>query len=431
MQAHYSAKDLAPILGKTSRSVARQADSEGWKFMWQKSKQGQLCKVYFTRLLPENIRITLARAEAVEASPPAPQYGDGTRAGYDRGTTITQDQAEVLEQARITKEQNLATFARLPEEQKQTANARREILDARDAFIKAADLPLKRGSQAFCNEYRDGYIQLPSWVIDSIGSTVSWSSLNRWQQAFDELGIVGLANGYKSPNKGRTSLSQEHRKFVKGLLTDHPHISLIKIMASMEARFAGQSIPHISSVRRYVKRWKKEHSSLLLYVTNPDVWKNKHQQAQGDASEQATRLNQIWEFDSTPADVMLKEGRHCLIGVIDVYSRRPKLLVSPSSRATAVAALTRRAVMEWGVPEIAKTDNGSDYVSRHMVRVFEGLGIEQILCPPFTPETKPHIERFFKTFSHDIVELMPGYIGHNVNDRKAIEARRSFADRLM
>ena len=30
-----------------------------------------------------------------------------------------------------------------------------------------------------------------------------------------------------------------------------------------------------------------------------------------------------------------------------------------------------------------------------------------------------------------ITELMPNYIGHNVPERKAIEARRSFAERVM
>ncbi|MDH4317190.1 MAG: Mu transposase C-terminal domain-containing protein, partial [Desulfobulbaceae bacterium] len=173
------------------------------------------------------------------------------------------------------------------------------------------------------------------------------------------------------------------------------------------------------------------NASRYLYITNPDAWKNQHMFAVGDASEQVIRLNQLWEFDSTPADVMLVDGRYNIIGVIDVFSRRLKLQVSKTSKATAVAALIRRAIIDWGVPEIAKTDNGADYVSNHIVQVFEGLEIEQQLCPPFTPEAKPHIERSFRTFSHGITTLLPGFIGHNVADRKAIEARRSFADRLM
>ncbi|MBI4928165.1 MAG: transposase [Anaerolineae bacterium] len=221
------------------------------------------------------------------------------------------------------------------------------------------------------------------------------------------------------------------RDFIKGLLCERPHLGISAVRQAIEARFDGQQIPSTSALRRYVTRWRSENKSLLLYCTHFDKWRDLHMLAMGNASETVTRLNQVWEFDSTPGDVMLKDGRHCLIGVIDVYSRRAKLHVTPTSRATAVAAVTRRALLDWGVPEVAKTDNGSDYVSAHMVRVFESLEIEQLLCRPFHPEDKPHIERFFKTLLHGIFEFLAGDIGHSVAERKAIEDRRSFAQRIM
>ena len=438
----YTAKELAVVLQIDKRSVDRQADKQGWHHTFRKTR-GPACRVYPVSLLPEKIRIKVARHTAINGSgvtSPSPAAamsanatppGVGAQAGALLGQTRVADAAESVEQTRINRERGLAAFNQLPKPRQLEAEARLEILQARDAFIKTAVLPMKRGSQAFALEYCSGNLNLPAALTKIIGSTLSWSTLNRWQQSYNDSGLAGLASGYKSPNKGKTTLIPGQRELIKGLLTAHPHISLVKIMSSLEARFEGQPVPHISSVRRYVKKWVKKHQSLLLYMANPDAWKNSHQIAQGDASAQIYNLNQVWEFDSTPTDVMLKDGRFNLIGVIDVYSRRVKLLVSPTSKASAVAALTRRAIIDWGIPKIAKTDNGADYVSKHLVRVFEGLNIDQVLCPPFTPESKPHIERFFKTFSHDIMELLPGYIGHSVADRKAIEARRSFADRLM
>jgi transposase len=440
-QAVYSAKELSKILDVHLTTAIRRAEKESWKYTWRKGPRGAV-KKYLAPLLPEDIRIKVARHTAINGSgvtSPSPVAamsanatppGVGAQAGALLGQTRVADDAESAEQTRINRERGLASFNQLPKQRQHEAEARLEILQARDAFIKAACLPIKRGSQAFALEYCEGNLNLPAAITKIIGPTLSWSTLNRWQQSYKDAGLAGLASGYKSPNKGKTTLSPPQRELIKGLLTAHPHISLVKIMSSLEARFDG-SVPHISSVRRYVKRWTKKHQSLLLYIANPDAWKNKHQTAQGDASAQVSRLNQVWEFDSTPTDVMLKDGRYNLIGVIDVYSRRPKLLVSPTSKAIAIAALTRRAILDWGVPEIAKTDNGADYVSKHLVRVFDDLEVDQVLCQPFTPESKPHIERFFKTFSHDIMELLPGYIGHSVADRKAIEARRSFADRLM
>ena len=75
-------------------------------------------------------------------------------------------------------------------------------------------------------------------------------------------------------------------------------------------------------------------------------------------------------------------------------------------------------------------DNGQDYASRMVNDGLLALGVKVVAVPPFTPEGKPHIERAFRTMSHDLLEALPGYIGHNVAERKAIENRRTFAERM-
>ena len=119
------------------------------------------------------------------------------------------------------------------------------------------------------------------------------------------------------------------------------------------------------------------------------------------------------------------------LGGIDVYSRRARILVARTSKAVAVAALNRAMLLDFGVPEEIKTDNGTDYKSKHVTRVVASLGIKQTFCPPFQPWHKPHIERFFGTFTRDLVELLGNFIGHDVAERQAIRDRQSFAERLM
>ena len=136
-------------------------------------------------------------------------------------------------------------------------------------------------------------------------------------------------------------------------------------------------------------------------------------------------------MDSTPADLMFPDGRYCVIACIDVFSRRMMFLVAKTSKATAVAALLRKCLIAWGVPKVIKTDNGSDYRSKMLQRVIRDLEIKQDFCPPFSPDRKPFVERGIGTFSHDLIELKPNYIGHDIVERQAIEARRSFAKRLM
>ncbi|MDW7758931.1 MAG: Mu transposase C-terminal domain-containing protein, partial [Desulfuromonadales bacterium] len=356
------------------------------------------------------------------------------RAGAAMGEQIAREAAAAKEARRQAKEAALATFEGLPEARKKEAMAKFELLQACDLFMKSSGIRnIKVGSEKFSKLYAAGKIEVPAWVADfarrSGRLSLSWSSLNRWRKAHKEVGLAGLVNGYKSPSK--TTVPEEIQKFVIGLITEFPHIKDKRIREAVEARYHGQPIPHEASLRRFTQKWKEKNASLLLYVSNPDEWRNQHQFAIGDASEGVTELNQVWELDSSPADIMLTDGRHSLVGCIDVYSRRVRLLVCPTSAARHIAALVRRCLIDWGVPINVKTDNGQDYVSHYLMAIFRDLEVDQHLCPPFTPEDKPHIERFFHTFSHSIVELLPGFIGHNVAERKAIESRKSFAERMM
>ena len=106
-----------------------------------------------------------------------------------------------------------------------------------------------------------------------------------------------------------------------------------------------------------------------------------------------------------------------------------RVLVVPTSRAAAIAALLRRCIMEWGVPEAVRTDEGNDYTSRHVLGVLADLEIEHRPCPPYTPEAKPFVERFLGTLTGDLFATLPGFSGHDVAQAQALRSRKSFAAR--
>ena len=188
--------------------------------------------------------------------------------------------------------------------------------------------------------------------------------------------------------------------------------------------------PAHSTVREWLRNWRRKNWRALAAVTNPDLDRSRHKPAGGDAAANITRLNQVWELDSTPADVMCSDGkRYAIVGAIDIWSRRAKLLVVPSSRAIAVALLLRRCILDWGVPEAVRTDEGKDYTPRHVLGVLEDLEIGHLACGPYSPERKPHIERFFRTLLHELFAGLPGFTGHNVAQAQALRSRVSFAER--
>ncbi len=433
MKEWFSARELAgkPGMANGVDPINRKAKRNAWQSRPRNSRGGGL--EYHVSSLPEETRRALAEEEEPVMPVPVLPLTDGTLTGEELGARLRQETETTEQRRREAKERGLADFGKLPAPRRTEAEARHELLLARDFFLEASGLPKKRGTEMFAAEIRAGRTDIPGWVRNEVlrkGSpSLSWSTLCRWELAYQEGGIAGLAGKY-APIAGARILPV-HQNLIIGMMVQFPTSGPVKVMAALEARHSRDALPSESAVRRFMAAWKEQNASAFLYLTNPDEWKSRHMFAFGDADEQVTRLNQLWELDSTPGDVMLTDGRHAVIGVIDVFSRRTKHLVTPTSRATAIAALFRRAVLDWGVPETVKTDQGQDYTSRHLVRILDNLGVQHLLCRPFSPEQKPHIERALQTMSHGIVELLPGYVGHNVVERKAIEARRTFADRLM
>lgn len=75
----------------------------------------------------------------------------------------------------------------------------------------------------------------------------------------------------------------------------------------------------------------------------------------------------------------------------------------------------------WGVgaPTSVTIDRGSVFMCEDFLRVCCELGIGILLCRPYTPTDKPHIERFFATLRLQLLEKLPGYKGHSVGTRGA------------
>lgn len=426
---------ISTATGIHRTSVQRKLDKDNTPFVWCNGISGKE-KRYFPSNLPKDLRLDLAKDKATPASAPL-QQNKATQTGSKAAELQLRSAAEEKERRQIIKEEGLAAFDLLPEEQKHIAIARRDFLFACAGFAHAAGYKIRKGSSHskkgyldFIGNYNGAHLTIGNEIHEVVGKSISYSTLNRWRKSYDKLGLIGLVNNYHNPQKGSTTLSEDQKEFIVAAITKNPTIKVSNIERGLQGRF-GFKIPSYAVINRYRDSWIAENQMQYEHLVNPDKWKNHRMVAYGSMSENVTRLNELWEADSTPADLMLTDGRYSLIDIIDVYSRRGKFHVCKTSKGTSIAALERRCIIDWGVNEALKTDNGKDYKGKHMQQVLEGLGIEQVFCAPFSGDKKPFAERFFKTFLHSLVEMMPGYIGHNVGERQAIEARRSFADRVM
>lgn len=318
-----------------------------------------------------------------------------------------------------------------------------------DAFRDHHGLKMKQAESLFIDQFgvekeSREFQWFADWVM-AVVPTFSIQSLRRWRSGVEQDPKTVYAQ-YNN-RKGKSILAMAEGGAVQnrivGLLHHKPHIKAGHVRDYIRAQFGDMlkitdengversvELPQIRAFERFLIQWKVENASTYLKIADPDGWKNRHMVAFGSASGDVHRLNQRWEIDASPADVLLADGRYSIYAIIDVWSRRVLFSVSKTACTDASLMLVRRAIMEWGVPETLKTDNGADFTSHRFVSAIQALNIRLQTCMPFTPEGKPHVERVIKTMQHDLMEMLPGYVGHSVADRKKIEAQKAFAHRL-
>lgn len=425
----YDVRQIANALRRDWSAVAKRARKEGWTYREIPGRGGKR-RLYGFDGLPSEVQRSLNHVDAIAAANTA-------TAAFRDGATISRKLAikESIDNAVVLRhrEAGAARAAALTGKSRQRMEARLDLLARLDQFAQHHAMGVCAALDSFCSAYQANEIQLSDTARDVIGSEVSPATVRRWRRTLHNQGADALAGDYGNRiGTGLIDGQPELRDFFLGLLTDKPHLGGKNIHRAICARFGATAIklPTSRSVMRYLASFKSNNAQLYTAIANPDAWKNKYMSAFGSASEDIHRLNQRWELDSTPADVMLTDGRHTIVQVVDIWSRRRSFYVSKTSSGAAVCQILRRAILAWGVPEQVKIDNGRDYVGKRVQRAFKAIDAEVLISPPFSPWKKPHVESGFKTLLHGIFELLSGYIGHDVADQQAIRASKSFAERM-
>ena len=322
------------------------------------------------------------------------------------------------------------------------------LLELWDRFRAGHPQGREIARRQFVTLYRNDTLEgLPDWVVSALTSRAGTplrlcaNTLRAWEIKRNRGQLNALAGHYRS-GKGKGLLDRAEdgavATYIGALVAHQPHLTMDHIRDLVRDRFgnrltvAGRAcrVPSLRSFQRFVKAWKSAHAETLMKMTDPDGFRSKMRVTGRDMNHWVSRPNQLWEIDASPADVLLEDGRHSIYVLVDIHTRRMMASVTKTPKARAALLLLRRAMLAWGVPEQLRTDNGSDFISHAFKRALRGLGIAQDIVPPFSPERKGSIERAIGTLQHGLMPLLPGFIGHNVADRKKIEARKSFAQRL-
>lgn len=412
----YSTKELVDLLGISQPAITKRARRQEWSVKKRAKKLGG--PEWLVASMPEATRVAIQVAEA--------------RACAEQLVRETVQAERTAEVRRHT----ARAMADLTERERKRAEAKALVYRAWLDYAKVCGLSRTAAMNAFCTLYNSGGAGLA--ITPEVRAAVKHISPNTVRTFGKHLrseGLAALAGVYGKHRRGTGIIESqpEVHDYVRGAVFEYPHIKASTLLKGLRAKLRNRNIamPSKRTLQLWLQKWRQENPALVLAIADPDASRSRHQFALGNADHAIFDLNQRWEFDSTPGDVLLADGkRHSLVGCIDVYSRRAKVLVSKSSSSQAVCSLLRRCLLDWGVPEEAGTDNGSDYVSARVTTALMDLNIRQDVAPPFTPEHKPYIERFFGTMLRDIFEVLEGFCGHSVAEAQAIRNRTTFAQRL-
>jgi len=85
--------------------------------------------------------------------------------------------------------------------------------------------------------------------------------------------------------------------------------------------------------------------------------------------------------------------------------------------AFSVAVFLRDTILCWGIPGVARTDQGKSFKSNRVRGFFKHVGTKHHLCHPGQPVEKPFIERAFRTLTEGLFRRLPGYTGNTLANR--------------
>lgn len=410
MKDAYTTKELIPLLHISERAVQLRAKRELWNYRPREGRGGGNC--WIVASMPEKTRLAIAARACPMACGASPAVSQATGTAAPVSPLTLQGAA------------------------KTRAHARAAVVLAARVFTAASKMARTRALDEFVVRYNAGEIAVEPDVRAALPS-VCRNSLINWERRAQNQGMASLAGNFGQHRKGAGIIDGQPqvRELVLGLIAEYPAISAELIREDIERLAREQSgirVPSLRRVQAWLAAWKEQNPQLALYMRAPDRWRGQFMAACGSMYELITRYNQRWEYDGTPSDIMLNDGkRYAIVGVINVYSRELLLEVAETSTGQTVNNLTRRALLDWGIAEEVVTDNGKEFVGTEAQGLFLDLGIMPTILPPFRPDLKPAIERVFRSFSHHLLTLCPCYVGHNVVTRQEIRERETFAKRLM
>lgn len=246
------------------------------------------------------------------------------------------------------------------------------------------------------------------WHIPYSNRTrISEPTIRRWVTLYQNSGnqLTALIPRERSDRGRSRRVDEETILSLAKLRRELPGLPVVKLLEEMEKRKL--SPPGMSVSLSTAYRILKQEG--LSGKNRADKIDRRRYEAQYP--------NDIWQSDVMHGPKVEAGSQHrkaYLIGFLDDHSRLlPHAEFYLSERLDSWLDAFRQAVLTRGVPRKLYVDNGAAFRSRHLERICASLGIALVHTPPYTPQGRGKIERFFRTVRS---QFLPHFRGGTLED---------------
>jgi len=253
------------------------------------------------------------------------------------------------------------------------------------------------------------------------GKLPSYSTINRWVNDFEKLGLIGLAPKHKGSEQ--QNYGWETRAMYLYSLPSKPSINAVArklISEGFENVTYDRVYRFIDSLPSQLGDKSKGRMGARLYTNTQKSFIRR--------STKNLPVGACFQGDGHTLDVYLqhptgkKPWRAELTLWLDVSSRHVAgwFLSDAESAHSTLFALSHAILTHNHIPTMLHIDNGSGYKNKMMsdesTGFYSRLGIDIMHSLPYNAKGKGHVERFFKTMECDFNKWYPSYCGADMAD---------------
>ena len=223
----------------------------------------------------------------------------------------------------------------------------------------------------------------------SIRRTVSVETLLRWAQLYRRGGFQALAPKTRRDLGQSRAITPQLANLIARLKRENPHRTGTTLLREL-ALCAGPDTPQVSAATLY--RFLKQHGLTEQQLLAPPARKKF----------QAEFSNQIWQSDMLFGPYIPHprggKAKTFLYAILDDASRLiPHAQFYLDEGLESLLDCLRQAIAARGIPTRLYVDNGQVYRSQQLARISASLGILTTHTPPYQPQGRGKIERYFRS----------------------------------